>query len=141
MLSDNILIQYEEDYPQIESVISCGVLQQVWTELKLDTPVNFVFMSDDDLLNINQSVLNHDYYTDVITFNYDDDDIEYNEVLVSVDRVLDNALAYNTTLKLEIHRICFHGLLHLAGYDDQTEEDKTEMTTLENHYLTKHCST
>jgi probable rRNA maturation factor len=141
MLSDNILIQYEEDYPQIESVISSVVLELVWTELKLDTPVNFVFMSDDDLLNINQSILNHDYYTDVITFNYDDEDIEYNEVLVSVDRVLDNALAYNTTLKLEIHRICFHGLLHLAGYDDQTEEDKTEMTKLENQYLTKHCST
>ena len=141
MLSNNVDIQYVRDYRIIKSLIQKDQLSNCFTDLKLKHPVSLVFMSDDELLNINREVLNHDYYTDVITFDYDDPDIEFNEILISVDRIIENAKQMNDTLYNELHRICIHGLLHLAGFDDQTALDKQKMTELENHYLDLYCST
>lgn len=141
MLLDNVDIQYVRPYKAVTDALSIDALKRCFNHLKLKHPVSFIFMSDDELLEVNRDVLQHDYYTDVITFNYDDEDIEYNEILISVDRLIDNANLLKTTLHQEIHRVCIHGLLHLAGYDDQTSEDKTKMTQLENYYLDLFCST
>ena len=99
-------------------------------------------MTDEELLEINISSLNHDYYTDVITFDYsDDEDVSHNEICISVDRITENARLSNSTLSNELHRICIHGMLHLAGHTDDTKEAKNKMTSLENHFLALHCST
>jgi len=141
MSYDSIDIQYLNSYNDISKLLKEQPLNSIWEDLSLEIPVSFIFMSDNELLEINRDVLNHDYYTDVITFNYDDEDIEYNEILISADRIREHSTQFNQTLKQETYRICIHGMLHLAGYDDQTPEEKKQMTTLENHYLKLYCST
>lgn len=141
MSLDKIDLQFIQPYAEISDELKHDNLLKVWKALKLSTPTSFIFMSDDDLLEINKSALNHDYYTDVITFDYDDPDIEFNEVLISAERITEHAETYKTSVIHEAYRVCVHGLLHLAGFDDQTMEDKQEMTRLENHYLDLYCST
>jgi rRNA maturation RNase YbeY len=99
-------------------------------------------MSDEQVLEVNRESLNHDYYTDVITFDYENDaDIEENEVVVSWDRIQDNSKNLDQTLHQEVHRVCIHALLHLAGYTDESEVEKLKMTTAEDRYLNLYCST
>ena len=96
--------------------------------------INIVLCSDGYLLNLNQEHLNHDYFTDIITFQYANDPIE-GELFISVDRVLDNARQLNVPFEEELHRVVIHGVLHLLGYQDKTDEDKVEMTQKEDFYL------
>ena len=122
--------------------INTTALSNCFNELKLTKPVCFVLMSDDELLEVNRQALNHDYYTDVITFDYTDDiDMELNEILISVDRVIENARNNEVPVANELHRVCIHGMLHIAGHKDDTLESKEEMTRLENRHLALHCST
>lgn len=106
-------------------------------ENQLFSSINYIFCSDEELLGINQKFLQHDYYTDIITFNLTDN--KHNpiigEVYISIDRVKDNAKIYNTSLQQELHRVVFHGILHLCGYKDKTKAQKTIMTQKENLYL------
>lgn len=98
--------------------------------------LNFIFCSDEYLLRINQEFLQHDYYTDVITF--DNSEVENNilgDIFISVDRIVDNAKQANTTAENEMHRIMIHGTLHLLGYKDKTKKHKEEMTGKEDFYL------
>jgi rRNA maturation RNase YbeY len=99
--------------------------------------MSYVFCSDEFLLQINKDYLKHDYYTDIISF-----DLSLNmtspvigEVYISVDRIRDNAKRFETTIQLELHRVVFHGALHLCGYKDKTKKDQTHMTTKEDEYL------
>lgn len=138
----NISTLYTGEYPEVEKTINLTSLQHVFDELHLSKPVSFVFMSDDELLEVNQHSLQHDYYTDVITFDYSDDpDMEESEVLISVDRLKENAQTVGASFSSELHRICIHGMLHLAGYTDETPEKRNKMSSLEDHYLALHCST
>ncbi|MBT8326505.1 MAG: rRNA maturation RNase YbeY [Bacteroidia bacterium] len=142
MSSDNISTIYTQPYPQVERTFKKEYLENCFQDLHLIKPTCFVFMSDEELLEINIGSLNHDYYTDVITFDYsNDEDVSHNEVCISVDRIIENANISNVSFENELHRICIHGLLHLAGCKDDTKEAKAEMTSLENHYLDLHCST
>ncbi len=142
MSSNNIQTLYQSSYPEIESLISTQALANIFTDLNLNKAVCFVFMSDEELLQVNIQSLNHDYYTDVITFDFSDDpDMEASEVLISVDRIKENAEDVGATLYTELHRICIHGMLHLAGHTDDTTEKRNKMSELENHYLALHCST
>lgn len=142
MSSDNITTIYTQEFKQVETVFQKESLEQCFNDLHLTKETCFVFMSDDELLEINKSSLNHDYYTDVITFDYsDDEDVSHNEICISVDRVSENANLSNSSFSEELHRICIHGMLHLAGHEDSTEEAKNKMTSLENHFLALHCST
>ena len=96
--------------------------------------LNYIFCSDERLRAINVEYLDHDYYTDVITFPYGEDGI-YGDVFISADRVRDNAQALQVGFGQELLRVMVHGLLHLAGYDDKTPELKARMSAREDFHL------
>ncbi len=97
--------------------------------------INVIFTSDDHLLEINKEHLNHDYYTDIITFNYNENQQVSSDLFISVDRVKDNAKTQKTTFTNEMHRVIIHGVLHLLGYNDKTDTQIAEMRSKENFYL------
>ncbi|MES2589854.1 MAG: rRNA maturation RNase YbeY [Bacteroidota bacterium] len=97
--------------------------------------VSFVFCSDDYLLEINKTHLNHDYYTDIITFDYCEGKIVSGDLFISIDRVLENSSNISVNFANELSRVMFHGVLHLCSYKDKTPEDKKIMTKKEDFYL------
>jgi rRNA maturation RNase YbeY len=98
--------------------------------------LNIIFTTDDYLIEMNQKFLNHDTYTDIITFDQSNDanHIEA-DIYISVDRVVENAKSLAKSIEEEMHRVIVHGVLHLVGYKDKTLADKEEMRKKENHYL------
>ncbi len=102
--------------------------------------LSYVFCSDDYLLEINRSFLQHDYYTDIITFDLTEPGSKKTdaEIYISVDTIRDNAQRFNTTITRELHRVIFHGVLHLCGYKDKSQKDQALMTRMEDHYLSKY---
>ena len=103
--------------------------------------LNYIFVDDAQILKINQQYLEHDYYTDIISFDYTEGDIISGDIYVSVDTVLSNADKFKQPFGKEIHRIIFHGILHLCGYKDKKPADKKLMTQKEDYYLTKYFNT
>lgn len=99
--------------------------------------INYIFCSDNYLHQINVKYLNHDYFTDVITFNNNMDDIISGDIYISVDRISENAELYNTTFYDELYRVMIHGLLHLLGFNDKTNKQQIEMRRMEDLYLSK----
>jgi len=100
--------------------------------------ISIVFCSDEYLLDINKKHLNHDFYTDVITFDNTIDNIISGDIYVSVDTVSDNAVLYNTTFENELLRVIIHGVLHLLGFNDETDEEIKEMRQQEELNLQKY---
>lgn len=98
--------------------------------------LNYIFCSDEYLLPINQQFLNHDTYTDIVTFplNESGEPVE-GEIYISIERVRENALTQGTSFVSELHRVIFHGALHLCGYKDKLKDDKLTMRTMEDRYL------
>jgi len=94
-----------------------------------------VFCSDAYLLTMNKQHLNHDYYTDIITFSYVEDGIISGDLFISVDRVFENAIHERVSNQKEMARVLIHGLLHLCGYNDKTKEESRVMRLKENQYL------
>lgn len=106
------------------------------TEKKKLGNLSFIFCSDEHLLTINKDFLKHDFYTDVITFDLSTSKKEIvGEVYVSIDRIKDNAMHLGLSFKEELHRVIFHGALHLCGYKDKNKTDQQLMTLAENKYL------
>lgn len=100
------------------------------------TDLNYIFCSDQYLHKINLEYLNHDTYTDIITFdNSEDETTIEGDIFVSIERVTDNSDTLNTHFEEEIRRVIVHGLLHLCGYDDHSINDKAEMRRLESDYI------
>ena len=100
--------------------------------------LNYIFCSDEYLLDINKQYLNHDYYTDIITFdNSEEDNLLEGDIYVSVDRIRENAALFNSPFEAELRRVLIHGLLHLVGFDDTTDELKKAMRSKEDEYLLK----
>ena len=97
--------------------------------------LNIIFCSDPYLLNINLQYLGHDYYTDIITFDYSEKPVVSGDLFISVDTVRDNASFYGAGFDEELHRVIVHGLLHLIGYDDHTDADIAQMRLKENESL------
>jgi probable rRNA maturation factor len=98
--------------------------------------LTYVFCSDEYLLKLNQQFLKHDYYTDIITFDLSIKDKEKDgEIYISIDRVKDNAQNINRDFNNELHRVIFHGALHLCGYKDKLKKAIEEMKAAEDHYL------
>jgi probable rRNA maturation factor len=107
----------------------------VKTELKELGDISIIFVSDQYLLEMNQKYLNHDYFTDIITFDYCEHNIISGDLFISIDRVKENADSFNVDELTELHRVMIHGVLHLCGYKDKTEEEEKNMRLLENKYL------
>ncbi len=106
------------------------------TEKKPLGNLSYIFCSDEHLLTINKDFLKHDFYTDVITFDLSSSKKQIEgEVYVSVDRIKDNAKQFGTSFKEELHRVIFHGALHLCGYKDKNKADGQQMRLAENKYL------
>ena len=97
--------------------------------------ISLVFCNDEQLLLMNKKHLDHDYYTDVITFDYTLHNFISGDVFVSVDRVKENATDYKTTFHVEMCRVVFHGTLHLCGYNDKTEQEILQMRAKEEYYI------
>jgi len=98
--------------------------------------INIIFCSDEFLLNINKEYLNHDYPTDIITFEISRDLNGITaEIYISVDSVTRNTIDYQSTKKNELHRVIFHGILHICGYKDKTKGDIALMRSKEDKYL------
>ncbi|MDT3356112.1 MAG: rRNA maturation RNase YbeY [Bacteroidota bacterium] len=105
------------------------------SEIRKLGQVNIIFCSDNYILDINQKYLQHDYFTDIITFDYCENDTLSGDLFISVDSVRENAIFYKTEFADELNRVIVHGLLHLIGYDDHSDEDIKVMRSKENYYL------
>jgi probable rRNA maturation factor len=112
-------------------------IKQIFSERKRNLiKLSLIFCSDDYLLTINKNFLQHDYYTDIITFNLSDNPLVIDgEVYISLDRVRENANINTVTITNELHRIIFHGVLHLCGFKDKSKTDKLLMTQKEDATL------
>lgn len=100
--------------------------------------ISFIFCSDEELLKINQQYLNHDTYTDIITFDYSKDaqkEAISGDIFISIDRVRENAKKFGKTKENELQRVIIHGVLHLLGHKDKTKKAKAEMTKAEDNSL------
>ena len=105
------------------------------SEIKKLGNINIIFCSDNYILDVNVKYLGHDYFTDIITFDYCVKNILSGDLFISIDTVRDNAEFYKTEFNDELNRAIVHGLLHLIGYDDHTQEEQKIMREKENYYL------
>ena len=105
------------------------------SEIRRLGDISIIFCSDYYILDVNMKYLQHDYFTDIITFDYCEGDTVSGDLFISVDSVRENAAFYGTEFKDELNRVIVHGVLHLIGYDDHSEEDIKEMRAKENYYL------
>jgi rRNA maturation RNase YbeY len=102
--------------------------------------INYIFCSDNALLKINRQFLKHDYYTDIITFDFSENSTIRGEVYISIDRIKDNARHLGVSIESELLRVVFHGSLHLCGYKDKTPKDKCEIRKKEDYYLNSYLN-
>jgi rRNA maturation RNase YbeY len=94
--------------------------------------VSLIFCSDEYLLEMNRTHLDHDFYTDIITFDYTDNQIVSGDLFISIDRVRDNANDFIVSFEHELHRVIIHGILHLCGYKDKSDDEEKLMRSKEN---------
>lgn len=97
--------------------------------------IGYIFCSDEKILEVNKSYLQHDYYTDIITFNYNEGDTISGDIFISLDTVRSNSENFKTDYNEELHRVIIHGILHLCGINDKTPQEQKEMTRNENEAL------
>ena len=97
--------------------------------------ITYIFCSDAKILEVNKQFLKHDYYTDIITFDYDNDNVISGDVFISLDTVKSNAELFNTTYEKELHRVIIHGILHLVGINDKGPGERESMEAAENKAL------
>ena len=116
---------------QNEERIASWLKKLTATEQKEIDELNYIFCTDEYLLEVNKTHLNHDYYTDVITFDYCEENQISGDIFISIDRVKENADTFNTTFEDELNRVLAHGVLHLMGYKDKTPEDEKKMREME----------
>ncbi|MDP2175448.1 MAG: rRNA maturation RNase YbeY [Bacteroidota bacterium] len=119
----------------VKNIIKKTIKQILDDHLKKAEQINVVFVSDDELLEMNKTFLKHDYYTDIITHDLSDNDLIFGELYISYDRIKENAEKNKVLFHVELERVIYHGVLHLVGYKDKKKSDKEEMTKQENKYL------
>ena len=118
-----------------EHIISEWISDTISKEEKTATELSYIFCTDDYLHNINLTYLNHDTYTDIITFDYTEKNQISGDIFISIDRVKENAVTYRKTFENELHRVIIHGVLHLLGYKDKTADEAETMRAKEDFYL------
>lgn len=97
--------------------------------------VSYIFCSDEKILEVNKQYLNHDFYTDIITFDYVEKDRINGDIFISTDRVKENASQFDVDFEEELHRVIIHGILHLLGQEDHTPKEEQQMRKKENEAL------
>ena len=128
--------------PTIDKAVFLKVLKEKSNQLvKTVKRLNYVFMSDDGLLQINQQYLNHNTYTDIITFDLSNNEDIIGEIYISLDRVQENAELYKQPIQHEFLRVLFHGALHLLGYKDKNKTDEAKMREAENECINLYFET
>ena len=108
-----------------------------WLKFVAESEAKRLGCSDNYILDVNIKYLKHDYYTDIITFDYCEGNRLSGDLFISIDSVRENAAFYGTEFADELNRVIVHGVLHLIGYDDHTEEDIAVMRAKENYYLSQ----
>ena len=133
----NIFFEEVDEF-EIDSKILISWLNDTCkNESKNLEEVNLIFCSDDYLLQMNTEFLEHDYYTDIITFDYCVGDTILGDLFISVDRVKDNAVIHKVDFYNELDRVIVHGVLHLCGYKDKSKDEAKIMREKEDYYLSK----
>ncbi len=128
-------------FEDIKFVFRQKTLTRKWLKLVAESEIcrigdiSVIFCSDNYILDINQKYLGHDYFTDIITFDYREGDRLSGDLFISVDSVRENSIEFGTSFNDELNRVIVHGLLHIIGYDDHTDEDIKVMRSKENYYL------
>ncbi len=122
--------------PTNKNFLSSWISECIKLEDKQTGEINFIFCSDDYLLKLNQDYLDHDTFTDIVTFNYVSEQLISGDLFISVNRVEDNAKQLQVEFKKELRRVMIHGILHLIGYDDKTPELAKVIRAKEDFYLT-----
>ena len=117
--------------------ISLWLLDVIKNEEKILNEISYNFCSDSELLKVNKEFLNHDTLTDIITFDYSGLSGLSGEVLISTERVKENAQEFSQVFNVELRRVMVHGVLHLCGFKDKTDADKLIMTQKEDFYLSR----
>jgi rRNA maturation RNase YbeY len=110
----------------------CSLFKKEETALE---SINYIFCSDKKLLEINKTYIKHDFYTDIISFDLSPGPQKVAEIYISIDRVRENAKELGVSFKNELHRVIFHGALHICGYKDKNKKDRETMRAKENIYL------
>lgn len=105
------------------------------SEIRRIGDINIIFCSDNYILDVNMKYLGHDYFTDIITFDYCEKDRLNGDLFISIDSVRENALHYGTEFETELDRVMVHGVLHLIGYDDHSKKDIKVMREKEDYYI------
>jgi probable rRNA maturation factor len=118
-------------------ILSSWVKEATQTENHRLGEVNVILCSDEYLLNMNKQFLQHDYYTDIITFDYTEENLISGDLYISLNRVQENALKNFVSTNNELYRVVIHGIMHLCGYNDKTNLDSQLMRQRENFYLSK----
>lgn len=128
---------YETDFElSDENYITSWIQKVVELHQGSITEINYIFCDDEYLLEINKQYLDHDYYTDIITFDNSVGKKLESDIFISIDRVGDNAKELSIEFKQELHRVIIHGILHLLGYKDKSPEEEKQMRKLEDEALT-----
>ena len=124
------------DFPDVdvENIVS-WIGKVIHNYSRIEGDLTFIFCSDNYLLEINKQYLQHDYFTDIITFNYNENELISGDIFISLETVKSNAEEYKVTFINELLRVIVHGILHLVGFDDKTNEQKKIMREKENEAL------
>ena len=129
---------YENVPESVNTEYTAWLEDIILSEEKKLGEINYIFCDDEYLLKVNQDYLQHDYYTDIITFDYVKGKTISGEIFVSLQRISDNASTLSKDYEEELRRVLAHGILHLSGYKDKTEEEEQLMRSKEDHYLAKY---
>lgn len=131
-----IQFSFQTNYPlKSRTKIKQWIKQVIEAKGKKTGNITYIFCDDEYLLEVNKKYLQHDYYTDVITFDYVENDLISGDIFISTDRVRENALAFGSSETEELHRVIIHGALHLLGLKDKSEKEASQMRQAENEAL------
>ena len=124
------------NHPQIDEAKTAKWIESVAKLYNKEVgEISFLFCNDEKILEVNQQYLNHDFYTDIITFDYSEENTISGDIIISLQTVESNSQMYNTRFIEELHRVIIHGILHLSGLNDSTKEEEKVMRDAENSAL------
>ncbi len=131
-----ISFNYETDFKiDNETLFSDWISQVILSENKKEGDINYIFCDDEFILNINKQYLDHDYYTDIISFDYSVGNELHGDIFISIERVFENAQDFNVTFDDELKRVIIHGILHYCGYKDKSEDEEILMRNKEDEKI------